>query len=189
MPGAEPVLQRPLSRCPERASISQIMAAVEEPAIAALLIGKCARAAELDVKFILRDDSSYSPAELGLPPQVLVTILGNLMENALESMNGDWCGGRRKQLEVGLYSSIDGVLLTVEDTGAGIGEEKLEAIFEKGFSTKGEGRGTGLWQVKQLTESLGGTVAVESEPGVGTAFTVCFRKTGGNNVSGTDCGR
>ena len=173
----------------ERASISQIMAAIEEPAIAALLIGKCARAAELDVKFTLREDSSCSSAEQGLPPQGLFTVLGNLIENALESMNGDWCGDRRKQLEVGLYSTLDRVLLTVEDTGAGISEEKREHIFENGFSTKGEGRGTGLYQVKQLTESLGGTVTVESQPGVGTAFTICFRKTGGNDVSGTDCGR
>ena len=165
------------------------MAAVEEPAIAALLIGKCARAAELDVKFILRDDSFYSSAEMGLPPQVLVTILGNLLENALESMNEDPRYDSRKQLEVGLYSTPEMVLLTVEDTGKGISEDRLEHIFANGFSTKGDGRGTGLYQVKQLTESLGGTVTVESQPDVGTAFTICFKKTGGKHVPGTDSGR
>ncbi|MBR4861459.1 MAG: Spo0B domain-containing protein [Firmicutes bacterium] len=173
----------------QRASISQIMNAVKEPAIAALLIGKCARAAELDVRFILREDSSYSSADMGLPPQVLVTILGNLLENALESMNEDPRYDSRKQLEVGLYSTPEMVLLTVEDTGKGISEDRLEHIFANGFSTKGDGRGTGLYQVKQLTESLGGTVTVESQPDVGTAFTICFKKTGGKHVPGTDSGR
>ncbi len=173
----------------QRASINQIMNAVKEPAIAALLIGKCARAAELDVRFILREDSSYSSADMGLPPQVLVTILGNLLENALESMNEDPRYDSKKQLEVGLYSTPEMVLLTVEDTGKGISEDRLEHIFANGFSTKGDGRGTGLYQVKQLTESLGGTVTVESQPDVGTAFTICFRKTGGKHVPGTDSGR
>jgi two-component system sensor histidine kinase DcuS len=60
----------------------------------------------------------------------------------------------------------------VSDDGPGIDGTQLSAIFERGVSSKGEDRGVGLFLVKQQTESLGGSVSVESEPGVFTQFLV-----------------
>jgi len=60
----------------------------------------------------------------------------------------------------------------VSDDGPGIPADQLAAIFERGVSTKGEDRGVGLFLLKQQTESLGGNVSVESEPGVYTQFLV-----------------
>ncbi|MBQ8359037.1 MAG: histidine kinase, partial [Oscillospiraceae bacterium] len=54
--------------------------------------------------------------------------------------------------------------------------ENRDQIFENGFSTKGEGRGTGLYQVKTMVEALGGTISVESQEGVGASFSVKFGK-------------
>ena len=51
-------------------------------------------------------------------------------------------------------------------------EELKDKIFEKGFSTKGEGRGIGLYHTKQLITSLGGRISVESEVGIGSCFMV-----------------
>ena len=56
----------------------------------------------------------------------------------------------------------------------------MEIIFEKGYSTKGEGRGTGLYQVKSMVENLGGKITVESQEGVGTSFTISFTKESAN---------
>ena len=67
-------------------------------------------------------------------------------------------------------------MITVDDTGKGIADADREHIFENGFSTKGEVRGTGLYQVKTMVEALGGTVTVESQIGVGTSFSVSFIK-------------
>lgn len=156
----------------QRATISTIMQAVDEPAVAALLIGKTARAAELNVRFILREGICYNKAHLHLPPETLVTVIGNLIENAFESMNSK--GGAQKELLFGIYSKPDGVLITVEDTGDGIADK--EKIFENGYSTKGRGRGTGLYQVKTMVEALGGTIAVASQVGVGASFSVSFGK-------------
>lgn len=156
----------------QRTTISTIMKAVDEPAVAALLIGKTARAAELNVKFVLREGSGYSKSHLPLPAETLVTVIGNLIENAFESMNSK--GDAQKELLFGIYSKPEGMLITVDDTGEGI--EDQEKIFENGYSTKGQGRGTGLYQVKTLVEALGGTVAVETQVGVGTSFCVSFRK-------------
>ena len=58
----------------------------------------------------------------------------------------------------------------------GIKEDDIERIFVKGYSTKGEGRGTGLDQVKTMVESFGGKITVESQEGVGSSFSVSFTK-------------
>ncbi len=160
----------------QRAAISKIMNAVNEPAVAALLIGKNARAAELNVKFLLREGCCYSRADFGLPAEVLVTIIGNLIDNGFEAMNENESYDAQRELLFGIYSGPGAVLITTDDTGMGIEEENLEHIFENGYSTKGEGRGTGLYQVKTMVENLRGSITVESQVGVGTSFTVSFTK-------------
>ena len=159
----------------QRATISKIMNTVDEPAVAALLIGKVARASELNIKFVLREGCYYSNTAMSLPAEALVTIIGNLIDNAYEAMNeANNCYGTPKELLFGIYSRPGAVLITVDDTGGGISENDLKHIFENGYSTKGTGRGTGLYQVRSLVDGLGGTVLVESQEGVGTSISVSF---------------
>ncbi|MBQ8540269.1 MAG: Spo0B domain-containing protein [Clostridia bacterium] len=159
----------------QRETISKIMKAVNEPAVAALLIGKSARASELNVRFVLREGCSYSKTDMPLPYEMLVTIIGNLIDNAFDAMNTSEDGyDTEKELLFGIYSRPGAVLITVDDTGCGITAQDIEHIFENGYSTKGEGRGTGLYQVKTMVEALGGKLTVESQIGVGTSFSVSF---------------
>jgi signal transduction histidine kinase len=67
-------------------------------------------------------------------------------------------------------------ILAVSDTGVGIPPELQELIFNTFFTTKPEGRGTGLGlaSVRTLMEAQGGTVAVESSPSRGTTFSLAF---------------
>ena len=160
----------------QRATISKIMNAVNEPAVAALLIGKTARAAELNVKFVFKEGSYYSKADMQLPSELLVTVIGNLIENAFEAMNECEDYNQQNELIFGIYSKPKAVLITVDDTGIGIAPEHLGQIFENGFSTKGTGRGTGLYQVKQMVERANGSITVESQEGIGTSFSVSFTK-------------
>lgn len=160
----------------QRSTISKIMNTIQEPAVAALLIGKTARASELNVKFVLREGCFYSNADMQLPSELLVTIIGNLIENAFEAMNDTMDYDVQKELIFGIYSRSGAVLITTDDTGVGISEENLQRIFDNGFSTKGEGRGTGLYQVKEMVERYGGVIAVESQEGVGSSFSVSFTK-------------
>ena len=160
----------------QRSTISKIMNTIQEPAVAALLIGKTARASELNVKFVLREGCFYSNADMQLPSELLVTIIGNLIENAFEAMNDTMDYDVQKELIFGIYSRPGAVLITTDDTGVGISEENLHRIFDNGFSTKGEGRGTGLYQVKEMVERYGGVIAVESQEGVGSSFSVSFTK-------------
>ena len=160
----------------QRATISKIMNAVQEPSVAALLIGKTARASELNIKFVLREGCHYSNADMQLPSELLVTVIGNLIENAFEAMNEKSGYEVQKELLFGIYSRPGAVLITSDDTGIGISEKNLERIFENGFSTKGAGRGTGLYQVKEMVERYGGEITVESQEGIGSSFSISFTK-------------
>lgn len=158
----------------QRTTISKIMNAVNEPAVAALLIGKTARASELNIKFVMREGCHYSKAAMNLPAEVLVTIIGNLIDNAFEAMNESEDYNEQKELLFGIYSRPGAVLITTDDTGGGISQQDMQHIFENGFSTKGEGRGTGLYQVKSIVERFGGSITVESQVGIGTSFSISF---------------
>ena len=101
----------------QRESISRIMNAVSEPSVAALLIGKIARASELNIKFVLRENCSYCPSDMKLPSEALVTVIGNLLDNAFDAMNNNADYRAPKELMFGIYSRPGAVLITVDDTG------------------------------------------------------------------------
>ena len=155
----------------QRETISKVMNSIENPSFAALIVGKIARSSECNVKFILNEGSCLKNEDISIPSEALVTITGNLIDNALDSMNKD-TSKNEKELSLGIYTRPGELLIIVKDTGTGIPEEIKEKIFENGFSTKGPGRGIGLYHVKQLVSSLGGTITVESQVGTGTCFMV-----------------
>ena len=160
----------------QRETISKVMHAVNEPAVAALIIGKIARASELNVKFVLREGCYYSASDMNLPSEMLVTVIGNLLDNAFDAMNNTENPNEHKELMFGIYSRPGAVLITVDDTGNGIKDEDIDMIFVNGYSTKGTGRGTGLYQIKSMVENYGGKITVESQEGVGSSFSVSFAK-------------
>ena len=155
----------------QRETISKVMNSIENPSFAALIVGKIARSSECNVKFILNEGSRLKNEDISIPSEALVTITGNLIDNALDSMNKD-TSKNEKELSLGIYTRPGELLIIVKDTGTGIPEEIKEKIFENGFSTKGQGRGIGLYHTKQLVSSLGGTITVESQVGTGTCFMV-----------------
>lgn len=113
--------------------------------------------------------------EPGLPavnadPAQLEQVLLNLCVNARDAMPD---GG---QLSVSAYRipGEERVAIEVRDTGEGIPEEIRSKIFEPYFTTKPNGRGTGLGlaTVRTIAEQHGGTIDVESEPGVGSTFRI-----------------
>ena len=67
-------------------------------------------------------------------------------------------------------------VITCADTGRGIPAPVLERIFDNGFSTKGEGRGTGLHLVRQIVDRCGGEISIDTEEGEGTCFTLTFTR-------------
>lgn len=158
-------------------TIHGVMNSIENPAFAALIVGKIARASECDVKFILQDGICFKNSDIDVPSDALVTITGNLIDNALDEMNlNEHNFDKVKELVFGVYTKPGSLLITVKDSGRGIPEEIGDKIFERGFSTKGTGRGIGLFHTKQLVESMGGQISYESQEGRGTCFMVRLEK-------------
>lgn len=160
----------------KQVQLSNIMRSISEPAIAALLIGKQARAAELDIAFSLENGSKLEKNSLNIPMGDLITIIGNLIENSMDAINTSNC--EVKNIIVGIFGEGDSLLIKVDDSGPGISDELLPVLFDKGVTTKGENRGTGLFVIKKLVDKLGGTITVESEIGEGTLISIWL--SGGN---------
>ena len=158
----------------QQEAVSRIMHQIQEPSVAALLVGKTSRANELGIHLTLDRESCLTAENPCLPPEACVTILGNLIENAIESLNQSRCGV--KEVSVSIREESSGLLLCVEDTGPGISAALQKTLFQPGSTTKGQGRGTGLSLVREVVDAYEGEIRVESEPGVGTSFFVSFRQ-------------
>lgn len=155
-----------------REAVNRIMNQLHEPSVAALLVGKTSRANELGIRLTLDRESGLSEDSDWLPPDAYVTILGNLIENAIEVLNQS--RSATKEIFVSIRENPDSLLLCVEDTGPGIPTVLRNTMFQRGASTKGRHRGTGLSLVQEVVEAYHGDIRVESESGVGTSFFISF---------------
>ncbi|MFE8961075.1 ATP-binding protein [Streptomyces iakyrus] len=160
-----------------QALTDQVVAAVSEPVLAALLLGKTAQANERGVELMVSEESSLDDGLLpeSLPARDLVTILGNLIDNAVDAAQGSV----RARVTVAAYTrtcdDTPELVLRVSDTGPGVDPEHAEAVFQRGFSTKPAGpggRGLGLALVRQTSQRHGGSLTVAEADGGGAEFEV-----------------
>ena len=155
-------------------SIRQTADSIRNSRLCALIIGKMMHAAELGILLRLTPDSICREEDMLLKVEDCVTIVGNLLENAIEELSsGD---AEVKEIKLSIYCRPDCNLVLCEDTGSGIRPEVRDHIFEKGVSSKGEGRGLGMYMIAQLVEENGGTIEVDSEEQAGTCFTLTFTR-------------
>lgn len=103
-------------------------------------------------------------------PDELLHVFVNLITNAVQAME------RGGILTVGSAMTPKGAQIRVSDTGCGIPPELQEQIFEPFFTTKppGKGTGLGLYNIRHVVHQMHGTIGVESQPGVGSTFTIMF---------------
>lgn len=137
---------------------------IEEPVLVALLLGKTATARERGVTLRVAPGARLCA---GFPPTELTTIVGNLVDNALEALGPDRDGTVTVTLE------DDGEQATIEVRDDGPGLPDTVGIFEPGATTKPAGpagRGLGLALVKRSATALGGSVTARNEHGA--VFTV-----------------
>lgn len=155
-------------------SVGRISQQIAEPSVAALLIGKSCRAAELGIRLTLDPESRLSADTHYLPASGMITVLGNLIENAFDAF-GNSPSDTLHEVGVSIRESDRGLILSVDDNACGMTEEVREHIFERGSTSKGEGHGTGLFLVKSVVYTYKGEIRVESTQGVGSSFIITFR--------------
>jgi two-component system CitB family sensor kinase len=145
----------------------QVVGAVDEPALAALLLGKSAQAGERGVELTIDDESRLTGSLLR--GRDLITVVGNLIDNALEAV-ADTPLPRR--VGVLVREEAGEVLVRVSDNGPGLPPEQAAEVFRHGWSTKGDGHGIGLSLVRQVADRYGGSYDIRTAPGGGAEISV-----------------
>jgi signal transduction histidine kinase len=105
-------------------------------------------------------------------PQHLRSVVYNLLSNAVKYRHPD----RPAQVLLRAERASVGIVLSVQDNGLGLTlpqQTRLFGLFQR-LHTHVDGSGVGLYMVKRLVENRGGTIEVQSEPGVGSTFTIRF---------------
>jgi two-component system, CitB family, sensor kinase len=154
-----------------RADVSErVSKRLHDPALAALVVAKHAVAEERGVTLEL-DPGSRLPALAPAEVADLTTVLGNLVDNAIDAA----AGAVEPLVELWMLVDGDRVRVRVRDNGPGVPEDLREAVFVRGFSTKPEvlgGRGIGLPLVRLICVQRGGTVTVDAADTGGAEFLV-----------------
>jgi sensor histidine kinase regulating citrate/malate metabolism len=145
--------------------IDRLVNAVQEPALAALLLGKLSEATERGVELTVTEDTALG-AVSALTPRELVTLVGNLVDNAIDASRSS----EQPWVEVTVMEEDSTMVVAVADSGPGMTPDALEKAKERGYSTKSGSRGIGLALVSQIVKRHGGTFV--SEPGLGSMLVV-----------------
>lgn len=158
----------------QQQKVSLVMNKIEDSTIAALMLGKISRAKEMGVELYIDSNSNLKKRHERVNSHALVTIIGNLLENAIEAVSIS----DKEKREVNIFIREDSscILIDVKDTGVGISKENFPNVFNDGFSTKGENRGKGLALLKQIVENLNGSIEVVSNVNEGCQFKVYISK-------------
>jgi len=169
-------LEEAMQLTTESSAVSQeltesLLERVGDPVLGALLLGKSAVAAERGIQFRLSPDSRLD-GDAG-HPRDLITVVGNLIDNALDAVASS-PNGNPRWVEVSIHQEDGEVVIKVHDSGPGIALDDTEQIFSEGYTTKlaaaGSRRGLGLALVKQVAARRGGQVTVVNQGGA--MFTV-----------------
>lgn len=156
-----------------------LMKEVPDPIIAGFILGKVSLASELKIDFTIDRESSFKDIPSEIDRDLLVTIIGNLINNAFEAVREN----EREEKRVSLFVTDLGkeLIIEVEDNGKGMSSEVTELIFRNGFTTKSHhtNSGIGLSLVQEAIDGLGGYITFSTKEGEYTIFTVAIPKDRG----------
>ncbi|WP_405064129.1 GHKL domain-containing protein [Kribbella sp. NBC_01505] len=142
-----------------QAMTDRVVGTVGDPVLASLLLAKLAQAQERGVTLTL--ELGHEALNTRLPAQDVVTVVGNLLDNAIEAARG---GPAPRRVELRAGTTPDAIDLIVTNTGAELGATELAHMFERGWTTKAEpGHGLGLVLVRSTVERWQGTLMVDPD--------------------------
>ncbi|PJN88068.1 ATP-binding protein [Bacillus sp. mrc49] len=153
-----------------------LMKEVPDPIIAGFILGKASLASELKIDFTFDRESSFKDIPSDINRDLLVTIIGNLINNAFEAVREN--GREEKKASLFVTDLGKELIIEVEDNGKGMDAKVADRVFQNGFTTKSHqtNAGIGLSLVQEAIDGLGGSITFSSEKGKFTIFTVAIPK-------------
>ena len=145
---------------------------IHDANVQAILLGKLGKASEKKTVLEIDADSYVDSLPSHIEVADIVTIIGNLIDNALDAVADQ----QEKKVVFSITGLGNDIIIEVTDNGKGISDDLVDSLFTLGHSSKGENRGYGLFNVKRIVESLGGTIEVNNEISGRTVFTVYLPK-------------
>ena len=129
---------------------------------------------EAGIAFVLNVDPSLGDVELDIG--IIRSALSNILENAIDACRIDSAKAQHR-IAVGVRQTTDHILFEVNDNGIGMDSETRGRLFRTVHSTKGKrGTGLGLFMSSKLISQQGGSILVDSTPGIGSSFTIKMPK-------------
>ena len=151
--------------------VDRLSSAVGDPALVALLLGKAAQADERGIELTITEDTRLpsNSDEVPLTGQEMITVVGNLIDNAMDACDRD-----NPWIEVTVHMVGDTLTLRVADSGPGMDADTFEKAMQRGYSTKGDTNhhGLGLALVSQIVKRHHGTLNTDITYGSVVTVTV-----------------
>ena len=133
---------------------------ITDPYVRALLLSRKLVAKERNIEFILQENSNLNCKHGIIESEDIVTILGNLIENAYEACTESTL--KDKRVEVVLREDENKIYISVTDNGIPLNSKNTN-IFAEGVSSKGKDRGTGLYLVRNRVDLYDGYITINKD--------------------------
>ncbi|EHL04502.1 putative sensor protein DcuS [Desulfitobacterium hafniense DP7] len=141
---------------------------IRDPILAGFIQAKMSNARENGCELLLNEESYCPQAKDSSMVHDLVTIIGNLLTNSFEAVKEK----DTNEVELSLVYGEGELLIRVADQGSGIPAQVMKNMFVKGYSTKSNGRGFGLFLVQKSVEQRKGRMQIDSGDNKGTTFEI-----------------
>lgn len=141
---------------------------IKDAALAGFLIGKLSLAREKSIELTIHINEIVPEPHDSQLTHEIITVIGNLIDNSIDALANQ----KSKIIEVKLNYSQQNLKIDITDSGEGLTPHMQQKIFEKGYSTKGDNRGYGLYLINESVKKLNGSINVDKDSDGYTKFIV-----------------
>ncbi len=141
---------------------------IKDAALAGFLIGKLSLAREKNIELTIHINEIVPEPHDNQLTHEIITVIGNLIDNSIDALANQ----NSKIIKVKLNYTQQKLKIDITDSGEGLSSHMQQKIFEKGYSTKGDNRGYGLYLINESVKKLNGSINVDNDSDGYTKFIV-----------------
>ncbi len=141
---------------------------IKDAALAGFLIGKLSLAREKNIELTIHINEIVPQPHDNQLTHEIITVIGNLIDNSIDALANQ----NSKIIKVKLNYTQQKLKIDITDSGEGLSSHMQQKIFEKGYSTKGDNRGYGLYLINESVKKLNGSINIDNDSDGYTKFIV-----------------